>query len=96
MLKAVNSEGILWLVRVRQVAWRSGRAPNVWKTGMIITVHKNRGEEGKTLTTGTALSLASLENNRLCLVPRIKIPRNRTRNRGERLPSAVYVLTVAL
>ena len=40
MLKALNREGILWLTRVCQVAWRSGKAPRDWQSGVLIPVHK--------------------------------------------------------
>jgi len=30
MLKALNSEGILWLTRVCQVVWKFGKIPKEW------------------------------------------------------------------
>jgi len=35
MLKALNSEVILWLTGVCQIAWKFGKTPKVWQTGMI-------------------------------------------------------------
>ena len=35
MLKALTGEGILWLTRVCQVAWKLGKTPRDWQTGVI-------------------------------------------------------------
>jgi len=40
MLKALNSEGILWLTRVCQVAWKFGKTPKEWQTSVIIPIFK--------------------------------------------------------
>ena len=40
MLKAVIGEGILWLTRVCQVAWKLGKTPRDWQTGVIIPIFK--------------------------------------------------------
>ena len=34
MLKALSREGILWLTRVCQVAWKFGKTPRDWQTGV--------------------------------------------------------------
>ena len=41
MLKALTGEGILWLTRVCQVAWKFGKTPRDWQTGVIIPIFKN-------------------------------------------------------
>ena len=41
MLKALTGEGILWLTRVCQVAWKFGKTPRDWQTGVIINVPSN-------------------------------------------------------
>ena len=33
MLKALTGEGIFWLTRVCQVAWKFGKTPRDWQTG---------------------------------------------------------------
>ena len=38
MLKALTEEGILWLTRVCQVAWKFGKTPSDWQTGVIIPI----------------------------------------------------------
>ena len=40
MLKALTAEGILWLTRVCQVAWKFGKTPRDWQTGVIIPIFK--------------------------------------------------------
>ena len=40
MLKAWTGEGILWLTRVCQVAWKLGKTPRDWQTGVIISIFK--------------------------------------------------------
>jgi len=40
MLKAFNSEGILWLTPVCQVAWKFGKTSKEWQTGVIIPIFK--------------------------------------------------------
>ena len=40
MLKALNREGILWLTLVCQVAWKFGKTPRDWQTGVIIPILK--------------------------------------------------------
>ena len=37
-LKALTGEGILWLTRVCQVAWKFGKIPRDWQTGVIIPI----------------------------------------------------------
>ena len=40
MLKALTGEGILWLTRVCQIAWKFGKNPRDWQTGVIIPISK--------------------------------------------------------
>ena len=40
MLKALTGEGILWLTRVCQVAWKLGKTPRDWQTRVIILIFK--------------------------------------------------------
>ena len=40
MLKALTGEGIFWLTRVCQVAWKLGKTPRDWQTGVIIPIFK--------------------------------------------------------
>ena len=58
MLKALNAEGILWLTRVCQVAWKLGKTPKDWQTGMIIPIFK-KGDR-KQCTNYRGISLLSL------------------------------------
>ena len=41
--KALTGEGILWLTRVYQVAWKYGKPPRDWQTGVIIPIF-NKGD----------------------------------------------------
>ena len=58
MLKALNGEGVLWLVRVCQVAWKLGKPPKYWKIRLISSIH----EKGncKEHTSYRGISLLSL------------------------------------
>jgi len=40
MLKSLNSARILWLTLVCQVAWKFGKTPKEWQTGVIISIFK--------------------------------------------------------
>ena len=40
MLKALPGEGILWLTRVCQVAWKHSKIPRDWQTGIIFPIFK--------------------------------------------------------
>ena len=40
MLKALTGEGILWLTRVCQVAWKFGKTSRNWQTVVIIQIFK--------------------------------------------------------
>jgi len=40
MLKALNSEVIIWLTKVCQVAWKLGKTPKECQTGVIIPIFK--------------------------------------------------------
>ena len=40
MLKALTGEEILWITRVFQVAWKFGKTPRDWQTGLIIPIFK--------------------------------------------------------
>ena len=42
MLKALTGEEISWLTRVCQVAWKLGKTPRDWQTGVIIPIFKKR------------------------------------------------------
>lgn len=43
MLQSMPREGILWLKRVCQVAWSSGKAPMDWQSGIVVPIFKNKG-----------------------------------------------------
>ena len=58
MLKALTGEGILWLTRVCQVAWKLGKTPRDWQTGVIIPTFK-KGDR-KQCTNYRRISLLSL------------------------------------
>ena len=58
MLKARTREGILWLTRVCQVAWKFGKTPRDWLTGVIISIFK-KGDR-KQCTNYREISLLSL------------------------------------
>ena len=58
MLKALPGEGILWLTRVCQVAWKFGKTPRDWQTGVIIPIFK-KGDR-KQCTNYRGISLISL------------------------------------
>ena len=40
LLKSLGRHGILWLTRVCRVAWREGRAPTDWQTGIVVPIFK--------------------------------------------------------
>ena len=40
LLKSLSRHGILWLTRVCPVAWREGRAPVYWQTGIVVPFFK--------------------------------------------------------
>ena len=52
MLKALTGEGILWLTRVCQVAWKFGKTPRDWQTGVIIQIFKKRDRKQVQTTEG--------------------------------------------
>ena len=58
MLKALTGEGILWLTRVCQVAWKLGKTPRDWQTGVIIPIF-TKGDR-KQSTNYRGISLLSL------------------------------------
>ena len=58
MLKALTGEGFLWLTRVCQVAWKLGKTPRDWQTGVIIPIFK-KGDR-KQCTNYRGISLLSL------------------------------------
>ena len=67
MLKALTGEGILWLTRVCQVAWKFGKTPRDWQTGVIIPIFKKGNR--KQCTNYRTRSLLSLPGkvNAKCL-----------------------------
>ena len=67
MLKALTGEGILWLTRVCQVAWKFGQTPRDWQTGVIIPIF-NKGDR-KQCTNYREISFLSLPGkvNAKCL-----------------------------
>jgi len=66
MLKALYSEGILWLTRVCQVAWKFGKTPKKWQTGVIIPIFK-KGDR-KQCTNYREILLLSLPG-KVCQMP---------------------------
>ena len=58
MLKALTGEGILWLTRVCQVAWKLGKTPRDWQTGVIIPLFKKA--DRKQCANYNRISLLSL------------------------------------
>ena len=58
MLKALTGEGILWLTRVCQVAWKHGKTLRDWQTGVIIPIFK-KGDR-KLCTNYRGMSLLCL------------------------------------
>ena len=58
MLKAPTGEGILWLTRVCQVAWKFGKTPRDWQTGVIIPIFNK--EDRRQCTNYSGISLLSL------------------------------------
>ena len=58
MLKVLTGEGIFWLTRVCQVAWKFGKTPRDWQTGVIIPIFKKA--DRKQCTNYSGLSLLSL------------------------------------
>ena len=58
MLQALTGEGILWLKRVCQVAWKYGKNPRDWQTGVIFRIFKKG--DCKQCTNYRGISLLSL------------------------------------
>ena len=58
MLKALTGEGILWLTQVCQVAWKFGKTPKDWQTGVIFPMFKKGNR--KQCTNYRGISLLSL------------------------------------
>ena len=59
MLKALAGEGILCLIQVCQVAWKFGKTPRDWQTGVIIPIFKK--EDRKQCINYRGISLLSLQ-----------------------------------
>ena len=57
MLKALAAKRFLWLTRVCQVAWKLGKTPSDWQTGVIIPICK-KGDR-KQCTNYKRISLLS-------------------------------------
>ena len=57
MLKALTGEGILWLTQEYLVAWKLGKTPRDWQTGVIIPIFK-KGDR-KQCTNYRGISLLS-------------------------------------
>jgi len=55
MLKALNSEGILWLTRVCQVAWKFGKTSKELQAGVIISIFKKGNRRQYTNYRGISL-----------------------------------------
>ena len=58
ILKALTGEEILWLTRVRQIAWKFGKTPGNRQTGVIIPIFKEG--DRKQWTNYRRISLLSL------------------------------------
>ena len=58
MLKTLNGEGERWLTTMCQVAWKLGKTPNDWKTGVIIPIDKKSDRKECTNYCGYITSLA--------------------------------------
>ena len=58
MLKALTGEEIIWLTRVCQVAWKFGKTPRDWQTGVIIPIFQEG--DRKQCTNYRGISLLSL------------------------------------
>ena len=61
MLKVLTGEEILWLTRVCQVAWKFGKTPRDWQTGVIISIFK-KGDR-KQCTNYRRISLSVCQGN---------------------------------
>ena len=73
MLKALN-EGVRWLTRVCQVAWKLGKAPKDWQTGVIILIYKKG--DCKECTNYREISLPSLPGKVYAKCLKKDMPRN--------------------
>lgn len=40
MLKSLSNYGLHWLTRICSVAWKSGKAPEDWQTGVVVPIFK--------------------------------------------------------
>ena len=40
MLKALDVEGLSWLIRLFNIAWKSGTVPREWQTGVVVPLFK--------------------------------------------------------
>ena len=55
MLNALTGDGILWLTRVCQVAWKLGKTPRDWQTGVINPIFKKGDRKQCTNYRGISL-----------------------------------------
>ena len=67
MLKALTGEGILWLPRVCQVAWKFGKTLRDWQTDVIVPIFK-KGDR-KQYTNYRGIYLLSLPGKSICQMP---------------------------
>ncbi|KAJ8015857.1 hypothetical protein DPEC_G00000770 [Dallia pectoralis] len=45
MLKALGGEGLSWLTRLFNIAWKSGTVPEEWQTGVVVPLFKRGTRE---------------------------------------------------
>ena len=55
MLKALDGEGVRWLTRVCQVAWKLEKTSKDWQTRVIIPIYKKGDRKESTIYRGISL-----------------------------------------